>query len=85
MERHISFIVPGKQVYIPALIINLNEFIDLQVKKKDHLSPVSQFLLLYHLSKQSLEGISFGRVAHLINYSSMSVTRVVKELREKQL
>jgi len=85
IERQIAFIIPFKQMYIPFLLIDLREFKSKAVEKKEKLSPVSQCLILYHLEKQSLENISFGHIAQIINYSNMSITRAVGELADLKI
>lgn len=87
VEKHISFIVPGKQIYIPNLLIDLNE-----VKRgkpahhqREKLSPAAQCLLLYHLQIESLDEMPLKMIAQKMNYSAMTVSRVAKELMQFSL
>jgi hypothetical protein len=77
-----NFIVPDRQIYIPFMRICLNENAGVRsAADKRILSPSAQFLLLYHLQKQPIEGLPFKNVAEVLNYSSKTVSIVVAELR----
>lgn len=86
VEKKIPFIVPGKQLYIPNLLIDLNE-----VKRgkpsnhREKLSPAAQCLLLYHLEVKNLDELSLKLIAKNIGYSGMTVSRVAKELMQFSL
>ena len=91
IERRIGFIVTDKQVYIPSLMMNLNEFTAGQKVKRDTASPATQFLLLYHLQVKELGGIPLGKISlgkipnPLEHYAQMSISRAAKELESKGL
>lgn len=81
VEKKIPFIVPGKQLYIPNLLIDLNE-----VKRgspavhREKLSPAAQCLLLFHLQVENLDEMQLKMIAKKIGYSGMTVSRAAKEL-----
>jgi DNA-binding MarR family transcriptional regulator len=78
-----NFVVPGKQIYIPALCMYLNESGSIrQLTDKEILSPAAQFLLLFHLQKASLDGVPFKDVAEMLNCSKKTVSVVVAELQK---
>lgn len=82
INNRANFIVPDKQIYIPALRMYLNESGSIQnLAIKENLSPSAQFLLLFHLQKTSLEGLPFKDVAELLNYSKKTISVVVMELQ----
>lgn len=90
VEKGINFIVPGKQLFIPELLIDLKE--DFSIKQKnegEHLLPSAQFLLIYHIihrnDKWQLEDHSFKEIAEKINYTSMAVTKAVENLKRHEL
>ncbi len=85
IEKKIAFIIPGKQMYIPQLLIDLREYRNTVQKKKEKLQPAAQLILLYHILKENLEKMNFKKIAEKINYTQMTVTRSAKELAEKQL
>ena len=83
INNRANFVVPDKQIYIPALRMYLNESGSIQnIAIKENLSPSAQFLLLFHLQKTSLDGLPFKDVAELINYSKKTISVVVMELQK---
>ncbi|GBD87639.1 hypothetical protein BMS3Abin03_01573 [bacterium BMS3Abin03] len=85
IEKQIAFIIPGKQMYIPQLLIDLREFRNTAQKKKEKLQPAAQCILLYHLLKEDIEDMNFKLIAEKTNYTQMTITRGAKELADKQL
>ena len=78
-----NFVVVNKQIYIPSLRMYLNEGGTIQQHAgKENLSPSTQLLLLYHLQKNSLEGLPFKDIAKALNYSKKTISLVVAELQK---
>lgn len=91
IEKGINFIVPGKQMFLPELLINLNENYT-QPKSKQQsntLMPSAQLLLLYHIihsnNNWKLEEHSFKEIAKKLNYSPMAITNAVDDLKKHEL
>ncbi|MCT4580045.1 MAG: hypothetical protein N4A35_01395 [Flavobacteriales bacterium] len=82
IKRRVAFVVRDKQMYIPSLFIDLSEIQRPKSRQSEFISPSTQFILVYHLWKESLEGMSFSEVADLLSYSKMTISRSVKELVE---
>lgn len=83
VESKIPFIVPAKQLYIPNLLIDLNEVKrGKPASQREKLSPAAQFLLLYHLQVKTVAQLPFKVIAENIGYSFMTVSRVAKELMQ---
>lgn len=57
IEKRIPFIIPGKQMYLPDLLIDLKEFGNKPKGLPATMRPATQFLLLYHLQVGPLDGI----------------------------
>ncbi|MEJ0101298.1 MAG: hypothetical protein WDO19_01535 [Bacteroidota bacterium] len=86
VEKKIPFIVPGKQLYIPNLLIDLNESRRGSLTKyREKLSPAAQCLLLFHLQVENLDEMQLKIIAKKLNYSAMTVSRVAKELMQFSL
>jgi len=87
IERRISFYLTGKQLYVPSLMMDLNEFRSRPPKTVEKFSPATQFMLLYHLQKCSLDGSTLSQVRTMIAdaYSLMTIGRSVEELQTAQL
>lgn len=80
IKRKLAFIVRDKQMYIPSLFLDLKEIQRPKPRRSEHISPATQFIVIYHLWKESLEGKSFSEVAELLSYSKMTISRSLKEL-----
>nr|WP_315174970.1 MarR family transcriptional regulator [uncultured Flavobacterium sp.] len=91
IERGINFIVPGKQLYLPELLIDLREgFSKPRVRIKDNtLMPSAQFLLIYHIIQRNenwkLENNSFKEIAKKLGYTPMAITNAVENLKQHNL
>jgi len=86
VEKKIPFIVPGKQLYIPHLLIDLNEVKrGKPVGHRDKLSPATQCLLLFHLQVENLDEMQLKIIAEKTGYSAMTVSRAAKELMQFSL
>jgi hypothetical protein len=88
IDKHIGFVQPFKQLYIPELFLEFNDTIakkNSPIAQGSHLKPLSQLALLYHLEVASLANRPFGEIAQLLHLSTMSITRIVKELQSFRL
>ncbi len=81
IQNRTAFIIENRQVYIPYIFLDLEES-KAEKQVRDFLSPSSQCVLIYHLIVGSLEGTNLTAIANLLGYSSMTVTRSVKELEK---
>ena len=81
IANNVSFVIPGNQLYIPQLALDLREYFRARPKRRQaQFSPVAQALLFYHLlgmpqPAEALQG----------SYSAMSVWRAYEELRQLDL
>ncbi len=71
IDKGVYFVVSDKFAFLPNLLIN--ERIS-EKKKAQRLTPVAQYLLLYHQQVMSIEGKSAREIAELVPYSYQSVT-----------
>lgn len=85
IQRRVGFIVPGKQMYLPQLFIDIKDFGSTQTKISDKLFPAAQCLLFYHLLGNKISGNNFKTIAESINYESMTITRAAKTLENLNL
>lgn len=77
-----SFVVPGKQAYLPFLGALLTErgLDKAATNEKQTFSPAAQVLLLAHLQKEPLEGMIISEIAKMFPYSVKTVSGAAKEL-----
>lgn len=87
IEKGINFIVSGKQIYLPSLMLDLKESFREQEKQKTTLLPSAQLFLLYKILKRSekIEEHSLKQIAAKLNYTSMTITIAVDNLQEHGL
>lgn len=80
------FIVPGSQMFLPAMMLDLRErFSTPAPAAGKHLTPASQCLLLYHLLHKPLDGKPLKEIAEQIGYSTMNLSRAKDELQSADL
>ena len=81
IEKKIPFIIPGKQMFMPQLLIDLKEFgVQHAPEKPEIMQPAAQLLLLYHLEVEPLEGINLKTIALKLGYDAATISRVMKYL-----
>ena len=79
-----SFVVPGKQVYLPFIGALLTErgMANTAEADKQIFSPAAQVLLLSHLQRESLDGRIISEIAKQFPYSVKTVSGAAKELEQ---
>lgn len=87
--KAINFIVPDKQMFLPDMLIDLQESFASKKRASDEtLTPSAQFLLLYHLLHKhnwSLEANSFKAIAEKFSYTAMTITKAADSFRYLEL
>lgn len=88
IERQVAFVQPGKQLFIPELLMDLSDV-------KSNYRPVSipnqqlsypaQLAVLYHLEMKSIAHQPLQDIALQLGYSAMTISRIVKELEQHKL
>lgn len=84
IENRIAFCQPGKQLYLPELLMNLSDLRspNKAEARKTTLSYTSQCAVLYHLQLGSIESMPLGDVAKLLMTNAMSISRIARELEQ---
>jgi hypothetical protein len=83
-----AFVVPGNQLYVPGLAIDLREFFRRQRRRSsERLSPVAQLTLFYCILfarklQVDIDARTPSRMAKSLGYSAMSIGRAYNELSE---
>lgn len=77
----VPFVVPGNQLYIPDLAMDLREhFRALKQRHADGLSPAAQAVLFDHLLRHDDNATTPSFIAARLHYSAMSVGRAFDDL-----
>ena len=82
--KRINFVVANEQVFIPRLLIDIKEY-KLKAPQKEHLKPVAQCLILYQLQKELLNGFTYRRLANVLQYPYLTITRAVENIHALNL
>ncbi len=81
VQARIPFIVPGTQMFLPMLLVDLRERAKhVPSPPTPKLSTVAQLIVLYHLERQPLDRCTLREVAALLGYSAMMITKAKDEL-----
>ena len=83
IEHGLPFIIPGKQMFLPMLAIDLREHFLQKQKPVNLLSPSAQVLALYFIYNQlpfSKKNMSPTALAKELGYSKMTMTRAIREI-----
>ncbi|MCK5689491.1 hypothetical protein KAI87_09495 [Myxococcota bacterium] len=81
IEQGIAFIVPGRQMFLPMLLIDLREHFPSSTKLGTApLSWASQLALLRQILFADIANKNFGELASLLGYSAMTITQIRNEI-----
>lgn len=85
IEHKVPFIVPGNQMYLPPLGIDLREHFKAIQNARPQWSPSTQAAFLYALIHDQGQGFTPKELAGRLGYASMSMTRAFNELESAEL
>lgn len=80
IEHRIPFIIPGNQMYLPELGIDLREYFRAVKSSKKLLSPATQALLIYVLLDQEGIALTPSKLSSALGYTVMTMSRAFDEL-----
>lgn len=80
IQQRISFIVPGKQMYLSDLAIDLREHFHQTSKVGQHFSRATQALVIYFLTIAKEGDYQPSQLAKELGYTKMTLTRAFDEL-----
>jgi len=64
-QAKVDFIVPGKIIFIPSMLVVLRELKNTVKEMPEKMPPVAQMLVLYHLEKRTIDGLTASEIAEL--------------------
>lgn len=85
IEQKVPFIVPGNQMYLPMLGLDLREHFKRVRAKPPTLGPATQALVLHALLREAGDLLTPVDLARRLGYSAMTMTRAFDELEAVQL
>lgn len=85
VERKVDFIIPGKQMFIPSMMIDLKSAKARNADIMEKIHPLAQVILLWQLEKGGLQGMTTSEIAEILGFSYATANRAIRWLREKGL
>lgn len=86
IEKRIPFIVPGRQMYLPMLLLDLRESFPAPTRPlAKTMSWVAQVIVLRHLLLRDMSAVPLSHVAALLGYTPMAISQAVSELAALRL
>jgi DNA-binding MarR family transcriptional regulator len=85
IEQKVPFIVPGNQMYLPMLAIDLREHFRTIREESPTFSPSTQVVVLYALLRDAGQVLIPAELAPRLGYSAMTMTRAFNELETASL
>jgi hypothetical protein len=80
IDQHIPFVVPGNQIYLPMLGIDLREHFRSTRGAPQSFSPATQATLLYAFHRKEREELSLREMAAALGYTGMTLSRAFDQL-----
>lgn len=85
IEQRVPFIVPGNQMYLPDLGIDLREHFRGQTTNPPRLRPATQAIFIHALLRDGDAPLATTHLAPELRYSSMTLIRAFDELEAAEL
>jgi hypothetical protein len=86
VREGVPFIVPGTQMFLPMLMIDLRErFSKAESRTRDKLSPVSQLVVIYQILRAPDAHIPLAQLGGRLAYTPQAMSFAQEELRDAQL
>lgn len=84
IKHNLAFVVPGSQIYIPTIMIKLEERDVVAKEYAEKFSKSTQVVYAYLLLNPETE-INTRRLAEQLDYSATTVSRALQELYDREL
>lgn len=86
IEQRVPFLVPGNQLYLPAMGVDLREYFKPGKQAEPRrLGAPAQAIVLREILQRDCTGLPAKDLANRLGYSPMTITRAINELTELQL
>jgi len=81
IEKKIPFVIPGNQMYLPFVGIDLRErYADTPNPSDIAFSPAAQYLILFLLTQHELTALNQSNAARMLGYQNMTMVRAFREI-----
>jgi len=85
VAQKVNFIIPGKQMFLPSLLLDIKPDRKVGADLKESIPPFAQCLLLYHLQLDSIVGANGYGLSDKFDVSYATVNKALRWLTSKDL
>lgn len=86
IEQRVPFLVPGNQLYLPSMGVDLREYFKPSKQAEPaHLGAPAQAIVLREILLRDCTGLPSKALASRLGYSPMTITRAINELTPRRL
>lgn len=85
IEQRVPFIVPGNQMYLPEIGLDLREHFRTPRPAQRTLRPATQAVLVFLLLRRDDAGVTASDLAPVLGYSTMTLSRAFNDLESVEL
>ncbi len=85
IQKKVNFILENKQIFLPDLLVDLKDYLKPERERQEYLAPAAQYLLLFHLQKDNLNGFTYKQLQEVLPYNYLTITRAVEDLTSRGL
>ena len=85
IEQRVPFIIPGNQMYLPELGLDLREYFRTPPPTRRRLRPATQSVLIHVLLNRDPGEFTATRLAPVLGYSAMTLSRAFDELEAVEI
>ena len=86
VREGVPFIVPGAQMFLPMLMVDLRErFSKAKSRLQKKLSPVSQLVVIYQILREPETNIPLAILGNRLEYSPQAISHAQEELQAAKL
>ena len=82
-RARVNFIVPGKIVFIPSMMLVLRDIKTAPKEVLNTMPPVAQLLILYHIQVRELNGMNTAMIAEITGMAYPTINVALKWLKKK--
>ena len=85
VRMRVPFIIPGRQLFLPSMLIDLNETRITPKPLRAGISAATQTVVLYRLLCGNINELTLAELAQKLGYSAMTLTKAAAELGALEL
>ncbi|WP_178377112.1 MarR family transcriptional regulator [Chryseolinea serpens] len=87
IQKTINFIVPGKQLFLPTLLLLATDQLRKEKKPTKALLPSAQVILLYRILKrhEGFDNLPMKKIAARLKYTGAAISKAADNLRQHNL